>query len=100
MANVFLVMATAILTKPPIPLRVFQDRGQAEHWQAEVIAYHISPPEPPAGDDAGSWKEYDVQKAAWRSAHPAGIEASHYQRFGVYEVPAELNEKDVCNEDS
>lgn len=85
---VFLVMATAIQAKPPIPLRVFQDRDQAEKWQAELIEYHVSPPDMPAGDDAVSWKEYDVQIAAWRSAHPAGIDASHYQRFGVYEVPA------------
>lgn len=90
MPIVFLVIATAIQTKPPIPLRVFQDRALAEKWQAELIDYHVSPPDMPTGDDAGSWKDYDAQIAAWRSAHPAGIAASHYQRFGLYEVPAEL----------
>ncbi|MDI9293536.1 hypothetical protein QMY33_00215 [Pseudomonas aeruginosa] len=89
MPSVFLVMATAILTKPPIPLRVFKDRAQAEKWQADLIAYHISPPDMPVGDDAGSWKDYDARIEAWRSAHPAGTEASHYQRFGVYEVSGE-----------
>ena len=90
MPIVFLVMATAIQSKPPIPLRVFQDRAQAEKWQTKLIDYHVSPPDMPSGHDAGSWKDHDTQMAAWRSAHPAGIEASHYQRFGVYEVPAEL----------
>ena len=61
MPSVFLVMATAILTKPPIPLRVFKDRAQAEKWQADLIAYHISPPDMPVGDDAGSWKDYDAR---------------------------------------
>ncbi|HGP0204888.1 hypothetical protein AB2D13_24340 [Pseudomonas aeruginosa] len=90
MPIVYLVMATAIQSKPPIPLRVFQDRAQAEKWQAELISYHICPPDIPVGDDAGSWKAYDAQMEAWRTAHPAGFDASRYQRFGVYEVPADL----------
>lgn len=90
MSIVFLVMATAIQNKPPIPLRVFQDRAQAEKWQAALIDYHVSPPDMPDDDDAGSWKDHGAQMKAWRSDHPAGIDASHYQRFGVYEVPAEL----------
>ena len=86
----FLVMATSIEAKPPLPLRVFQDRVLAEKWQAALIEYHVSPPDMPACDDAGSWTDYDEQVAVWRSAHPAGIAASHYQRFGMHEVPAEL----------
>ena len=88
MAVVFLVMATAIGAKPPIPLRVFQDRDQAEKWQAELIDYHVSPPDMPDSEDASDWSNYKAQVAAWRSAHPAGVSGYQYQRFGVYEVPA------------
>lgn len=90
MERVFLVMATAIEVeaKPPIPLRVFQDRGRAEKWQAELIDYHFCPPDMPGSDDSGAWKNYETQLVAWRSAHPAGVNGSYYQRFGIYEVPA------------
>lgn len=94
MTNVFLVMATARVYdhKQPIPLRAFPERAQADEWRAELIDYHISPPAMPAGDDAALWKGYDAQMTAWRNAHPAGVEASHYQSFGVYDVPFGLKE--------
>jgi len=82
-------MATAIENKPPIPLRVFPERPHAEKWQAELIEYHVSPPVMPTGDDAGDWKDYEARMLVWRRDHPAGIDASHYQRFGLYEVPSD-----------
>lgn len=91
MPIVFLVMATAIVYahKQPIPLRVFQDRAQAEGWVNDLIDYHLSPPEMPVEDDRDIWKGYEAQLEVWRSSHPAGAAASHYQHFGVYEVPLE-----------
>lgn len=85
---VFLVMATSNQGEKSIPLRVFQGREQAEKWQTEVIDYHLSPPDMPINDDAGAWKEFDAKLAEWRNAHPAGAEASRYNRFSMYEVPA------------
>lgn len=86
----FLVMATGIKSgQPPVPLRVFQNRELAETWQAKLIDYHVSPPDVPGDDDPGTWKDYDTQLEAWRSAHPAGMEVSQYQHFRVYEVPLE-----------
>ncbi|HEJ2342268.1 TPA: hypothetical protein ACKQHR_001377 [Pseudomonas aeruginosa] len=89
MPSVFLVMATAKVYehKPPIPLRVFSDRAQAEKWLAKLIDYHVNRPEMPYEDDRERWKAYDAQLEAWRSVHPAGAAASHYQQFGVHEVP-------------
>ncbi|CAD0266049.1 conserved hypothetical protein [Pseudomonas veronii] len=86
--SIFLVMATGIKNgQRPVPLLAFPGRTQAEEWQAELIGYHISSPDMPAGDDAALWKEYDAQLKAWRDAHPAGVAVSDYQHFGVYEVP-------------
>lgn len=89
MGNVFLVMATARVYdhKQPIPLRAFSDRAQAEEWRDKLIDYHVCPPAMPGSDDAFLWNDYAARMAAWRSAHPAGIEASHYQHIGVYDVP-------------
>lgn len=89
MTIVFLVMATASVyqNKPPIPLRVFQDRAEAEGWRNDLIDHHVSPPEMPYEEDREIWKSYDAKLEEWRSSHPGGIAASHYQHFGVYEVP-------------
>lgn len=90
MTTAFLVMATANVYqhKQPIPLRVFQDRTQAEGWVNDLIDYHISPPEMPYVEDRDdAWDDYHAQVGLWRCSHPAGIAASHYQHFGVYEVP-------------
>ncbi len=90
MSNVFLVMATAAVYdhKLPIPLQVFTDRASADKWLEKLIDHHVSPPELPFDEDSDeAWKDYNAQVEAWRSSHPAGIAASHYQHFGVYEVP-------------
>lgn len=89
MPSVFLVLATANVyeRKPPIPLRAFQDRAQAEKWLAKLIDYHVSRPEMPYEDDRDRWKEFEAQLEEWRRGHPAGAAASHYQFFGVHEVP-------------
>ena len=94
MTTVFLVMATASSIyerKKPIPLRVFEDREQADGWLSSLIDYHLTLPEVPylgASDD--TWNEHRSKVEAWRGDHPAGIAASHYQCFGVYEVPSGL----------
>ncbi len=86
--SIFMVMATGIKHgQRPVPLRAFPSRAQAEEWQANLLDYHISPPDIPAGGDDSDWKEYDAQLKAWRGAHPAGVAVSDYQQFGVYEVP-------------
>ncbi|QOI07934.1 hypothetical protein D5S10_29870 (plasmid) [Pseudomonas savastanoi] len=95
MATMFLVMATASgfrsSERQPIPLRVFTDQPQADRWLNALIDYHISPPEPPyVEDDDETWNTHQVQLKAWHAAHPAGVAASHYQHFGVYEVPVGL----------
>lgn len=93
MATVFLVMAVASVHqhRQPIPLRVFNERAQAEDWLSSVIDYHSSPPELPFVEinDAAS-NNYHAQVGAWRVGHPAGIAASHYEYFGVYDVPLGL----------
>ncbi|WP_122813677.1 hypothetical protein [Pseudomonas viridiflava] len=91
MAAVFLVMATASgfrsSERQPIPLKVFNDRVRAVKWLNVLIDYHISPPEPPyVGDSDEAWNAHQVQLRAWHAGHPAGVAASHYQHFGVYEV--------------
>lgn len=78
--SIFLVMATGIKHgQRPVPLRAFPSRSQTEQWQAELLDYHISPPDLPFGDDAADWNEYDAQLKAWRGAHPAGVSVSDYQ---------------------
>jgi len=87
---IFMVLATGIkYGQRPVPLRAFPSRAQAEEWQGNLLDYHISPPDLPAGGDDADWKEYDAQLKAWRDAHPAGVAVSDYQQFGVYEVPFE-----------
>lgn len=84
---IFLVMATGIkYGQPPVPLLAFQKRPQAEEWQAEIIDYHINPPEMPVDDNGDDWKQYNAQLEAWRNGHPGGKAISEYQYFGVYEV--------------
>jgi len=94
MPTVFLVMATASgfrsEERMPLPLRVFEDRAQAEEWQNMLLDYHISPPEMPLEEGQEIWSAYKVQVKEWEQCHPAGIEASQYQHFGVYEVPIGL----------
>lgn len=87
MCVMYLVMAVCAQGKKPTPLRVFNDRSQAEKWQAEVIDHHVSPPEIPDVDDSDGWKEYDLKVSAWRNSHPAGIDASQFNSFAIYEVP-------------
>jgi len=55
-----------------------------------LIDYHLSPPEMPIEDDREIWNGYKARLEEWRRVHPAGAEASHYQHFGVYEVPLGL----------
>lgn len=91
--TVFLVMATARVYdhKQPIPLRVFEDRAQADSWLESLIDYHLSPPELPTDLDSDeAWVEYHDQLKAWRAAHPAGSAAADYQHFGVYDLPLGL----------
>jgi len=94
MAAVFLVMATASgfrsSERKPLPLRVFEDRAQAEEWQSVLLDYHLSPPEMPVEDDREIWNGYTAQLDEWGRRHPAGADASQYQHFGVYEVPVGL----------
>ncbi|WP_243845215.1 hypothetical protein [Pseudomonas syringae group genomosp. 3] len=95
MATVFLVMATAsgfrASERQPLPLRVFEDRSDADRWQDKLLDYHLSPPEQPAGsDNEEDWSEWRVQMNAWRADHPAGVTAADYQHFGVYDLPLGL----------
>ena len=92
MATVFLVMATARVYahKQPIPLRVFEDRAEADGWRDKLIDYHINPPEQPTGDSDEAWVDYHDQLKTWRAGHPAGAVAADYQHFGVYECPLGL----------
>jgi len=92
MTTAFLVMATdnVYARKKPIPLRVFHDGPQAEGWVNDLIDYHLSPPEMPVEDDREIWNGYKARLEEWRRGHPAGTEASHYQHFGIYEVPVGL----------
>ncbi len=57
----------------PVPLRAFPSRAHAEEWQGNLLDYHISPPDLPAGGVDADWKEYDAQLKAWRDAHPVGV---------------------------
>ncbi|WP_413790916.1 MULTISPECIES: hypothetical protein [Pseudomonas] len=82
--SIFLIMATAI-GQPPVPLRAFQGRAQAEEWQADLIDYHISVPECPV--DIESWEDYDAQLKAWQRGHPGGIAVAGYRMFELHEVP-------------
>jgi hypothetical protein len=90
MAFVFLVMATANVYdhKQPIPLQAFNDRKEADRWLEKLIDYHLAPPELPFDQDSDdAWKDYHARLDAWRHGHPAGNAASHYQHFGIYDVP-------------
>lgn len=90
--SAFLVMATAI-DKQPIPLRVFQERSQAEHLAAALIEYHLSAPH--GLSDEETWEEFDAKLKRWREMHPGGVEVSRHQKFGIYEVPFGLQETDL-----
>lgn len=88
--TVSLVMATTNVYehKQAIPLRVFEDRGDAEQWLDALIDYHLGQPDVPLGSDSkGEWQDFEAQLAKWRESHPAGAAASHYKQFGIYELP-------------
>jgi hypothetical protein len=90
MTTVYLVMATAnaYAHKPPIPLRVFEDRTEADVWRMSLIDYHITPPEQPTGADSEQmWAQWRVLMDTWRTDHPAGVAAADFDHFGVYDLP-------------
>jgi len=91
--TVFLVMATARVYdhKQPIPLRVFDDRPEADSWLERLIDYHLSSPELPMDLDSDeAWVEHHEQMKAWRAGHPDGAAAADYQHFGIYDLPLGL----------